>query len=201
MNLAQYISIRAYIACAKLTFMSSPFLSANVSPPSSVPPTSSEILNFQYFPQLNTHAQIRKGFHKFCWILLWELENWKHFNHDFSIDVLWNLNSVRWIGYQKGKIPKSHVLLESDENFTSQFVVQVTHEWEVQKKVSDGRKFKSRCSNNFATQFCLLKEKSMLNFETWVEVILLNSFMVHIAFKLFKVLHKRRINSVRVTRS
>ena len=55
-----------YIACAKLTFMSSPFLSANVSPPSSLPPTSSEILNFQHFPQLNTHALIRKGFHKFC---------------------------------------------------------------------------------------------------------------------------------------
>ena len=173
-----YIYKRAHVACAKLTFMSSLFLSANISPPSSLPSPSSETLNFQHFPQSNTHALISKEFRKFCWILLWELENWKHFNHD---SFNWCLAWIWW----KLHFP---ICCTSD-----------TWVGSAEEKNPDGRKFKSRRSNYFAAQFCLLNEKSMLNFETWVEVILLNSFMVHIAFKLFKVLQKRRINSVRVT--
>ena len=85
-----YIYKRAHVACAKLTFMSSLFLSVNISPPSSLPSPSSETLNFQHFPQSNTHALISKEFRKFCWILLWELENWKHFNHDsFNWCLAW----------------------------------------------------------------------------------------------------------------
>ena len=72
------IDKRAYIAFARLAFMSRPFLSEKYVSST----TSSEILNFAHSIIVTWHWSAWIGFYKFCWRPFWKLKAWTYFCRD-----------------------------------------------------------------------------------------------------------------------